>query len=448
MSVSSIDYFFGTNGNAPVVYFQPIIQTILKRNKSFKSSDQYDGVYVDDVYNSIESCKNDIAFFKKVQGSMRLKAQYFVNVYFWTFKWLEESQGKFISDTIEESSTYIEKQKKLINKYFIVMASDDLNSMKQQENNSLDFAQYESKRPTFSSFNWITLLAVVYGAGVSYKSAMDAWILHRKSIYDFFTKNLWKSIIVEPLTKIIDTLNNTNAKDMSIVASDYTLANEKNSLKEQYELFLTNNHTEKMHLSDSNKDDELEKKFLHLYNTIVNKPWSSLAKGDLITVLMITLQRIKLEANVSLASIDKIIESQNLLMKLIGITPAFAILIATYRFVIKPILYDAPLSFVSNIIQIVKSQFSVINDRDFDVKTEYITLIGNLMQTTSKDNENECFYFYTAELANLGMHQIPKSLHLTFLRYISMILDAGDSDSICAAVRNMDTVYHSYFYRS
>lgn len=448
MAVSSIEYFFGTNGNAPVVYFQPIIQTILKKSQSFKSSAQYHGVYVDDVYNSIESCKNDIAFFKKVQGSVRLKAQYFVNVYFWTFKWLEESQGKFIASTIDESLRYIEQQKNLINKYFISMVNGDPDGVEPQEKTSLDFAQYESKRPTFFSFNWITLLAVVYGAGVSYKSAMDAWMLHRKAIYDFFTKNLWKSIIVEPLTKIINTLNNTNAKDMSIVASDYTLTNEKNSLKEQYELFLANNHTEKMHLSESSKDDELEKKFLHLYNTIVNKPWSSLAKGDLITVLMITLQRIKLEANVSLASIDRIIESQNLLMKLIGITPAFAILIATYRFVIKPILYDAPLSFVSNIVQIVKSQFSVINDRDFDVKTEYLTLIGNLMQTKSKNAESEYFYFYAAELANLGMHQIPKPLHLTFLKYVSMILDADDTAGVCYAVRNMDTIYHSYFYRS
>lgn len=447
MAISSIDYFFGTNSNAPVVYFQPIIQTILKKNKSFKSSDQYDGVYVDDVYNSIESCKNDIAFFKKVQGSMRLRVQYFVNVYFWTFNWLEVSQKKFISKTVEDSLSYIENQKDSINRYFINMASDD-HDMKQQEKTNLDFVSYESKRPTFYSFNWITLLAVAYGAGVSYKSAMDAWMLHRKSIYEFFTKNLWKSIILEPLTKIIDTLNNTDTKGMSIVASDYTLANEKNSLKEQYELFLTKNHTEKMQLSDSNKEDELEKKFLHLYNTIVNKPWSSLAKGDLITVLMITLQRIKLEANVSLASIDKIIESQNLLMKLIGITPAFAILIATYRFVIKPILYDAPLSFVSNIIQIIKNQFLVINDKDFDVKTEYITLIGNLMQTKSKDANNEYFYFYVAELANLGMHQIPTSLHLTFLKYISMILDANDNQSICSVVANMDTVYHSYFYRT
>jgi len=446
MTISRVDYFYGENKNEPVVYFQPIIETVLKKKDTFHTSAKYNKIDINVIYNTIESCKSDIAFFNKVQKSLRLRIQYFLNVYFWTFKWMENPQNNFISNTIDESHSFINKQKYLINKYFMDITVENHEVNTKYENLLAELENYEVKRPSFHSFNWITLIGIAYGAGLSYTSAMDAWMQYKKPVYDFFTKNLWKSIILEPLTKIVNTLNNTDTKDMSIMASEYTIMNEKDSLKEQYELFLANNHTEKMALTGVNKEDELERKFLHLYNTIVNKPWSSLAKGDLITVLMITLQRIKLEANVSLASIDKIIESQNLLMKLIGITPAFAILIATYKFVIKPILYDAPLSFVSNIIQIVQNQFSVINDKDFDLKTEYITLIGNLMQTQSKKSTEEFFYFYVAELANLGMHQIPKSLHLTFLKQISLIVHAQDSKEICTAVTHLDTVYHSYFY--
>ena len=446
MSISKVDYFYGNKKNDPIVYFQPIIETVLKKKNTFEATDNHEALNLDIIYNAIESCKSDIAFFSKVQQSYRLRIQYFLNVYLWTFKWVEIFQGKFIHRTIEDSQNFIDKQKGLINTYFIDIIANRHGSSSNYDELLSRLKDYQVKRPSFYKFNWITLIGVVYGAGLSYTSAINAWVQYKKPVYDFFTKNLWRSIILEPLTKIVNTLNNTDTKNMSIMASDYTLVNEKNSLKEQYELFLANNHTEKMTLTGVNKDDELEKKFLHLYNTIVNKPWSSLAKGDLITVLMITLQRIKLEANVSLASIDKIIESQNLLMKLIGITPAFAILIATYKFVIKPIFYDAPLSFVSNIIQIVQNQFSVINDKDFNLKTEYINLIGNLLQTQNKNDNSEFFFFYIAELTNLGMHQLPKTLHLTFLKHISLIVHGADKEEIHHAIGQLDTVYHSYFY--
>ncbi|XBW34583.1 hypothetical protein QEN19_000146 [Hanseniaspora menglaensis] len=390
----------------------------------------------------IQLLKNDIYFFSKLKESKKLKLQYFVNVYFWTFKWINEPQHKFIDKILETDSTLVEKYSENLNAFYY-----DLYNKKQDIQVSsleIDENQYFTDRPSFISFNWVTILAISYYSGGVATSILTNWKLYKKPILDFMTKNVWQSVLWEPIIKIFKTLNDYDSKDLSMVASDYTLMNEKDSLKEQYQTFLAKNNTQKISEEQNYDDDQLEKNFLHLYNKIINKPWASFVKGDLITVLMITLQRVKLEANVSLSSIDKMIQSQNLLIKLIGITPAIMILYSTYKFIIKPIIYDAPLSIFTNLINFVRSQVYILTNSSKNVYKEYKILYCKLLNSSKSAAEGN-YFVALEELLELGLQHIPKELEIYWIQQIQKILYSEVSKESMVHLIALDSAYAVYF---
>lgn len=395
-----------------------------------------------DVKRYIQLLKDDVYFFNKIKQSKKLQIQYFVNVYFWTFKWLKQSQTSFFNELIATDEalidTYIENLNDL---YMDVYRNKDVSNLSTLQVNDKSFT---TSRPSFLSFNWVTIIAVSYYSGGAVSTVMANWKLYKKPLLDFLTKNVWQSVLWEPIIKIFKTLNDYDSKDLSMVASDYTLVNEKESLKEQYKTFLASNNTLRVSQEQNYNDDELEKNFLHLYNRITNKPWSSLAKGDLITVLMITLQRVKLEANVSLSSIDKLIQSQNLLLKIIGITPAIMILYSTYKFIIKPVIFDAPLSIFSNFIDFVKGQVYILNNSNKDINKEY-KLIYCKFINSDKNAAAGNFFVLLEDLYELGLKHVPKDLEACWIEQIRKVLHSQETANHNIEMMALDSAYSTYF---
>ncbi|KAL6929389.1 hypothetical protein ACO0SA_000789 [Hanseniaspora valbyensis] len=390
----------------------------------------------------VQLLKDDIYFFNKIQKSKKLQLQYFINVYFWTFKWLNQNQSDFINDIVTTNEELVSKYTENLNAFYISIFKNK--PYIEVANLNVAANQFFTNRPSFLIFNWVTILGGLYYSGGIVTSGITNWKLYKKPVLDFLTKNVWQSVLWEPIIKIFKTLNDYDSKDLSIVASDYTLSNEKTSLKEQYQTFLANNHTQKISQEKNYNDDELEKNFLHLYNEITNKPWSSLVKGDLITVLLITLQRVKLEANVSLSSIDKLIQSQNLLIKIIGITPAILILYSTYKFVIKPIIYDAPLSIFSNLINFIKGQVYILNNSNKNINLEYKLLYCKLINNDKTDVSGN-YFVSLDDLYELGLKQIPTELHLCWNEQIKRLLNTNDSKDHMIEIMTLDSAYSIYF---
>ena len=390
----------------------------------------------------VQLLKDDIYFFNKIQKSRKLQLQYFINVYFWTFKWLNQNQSDFINDIVTTNEELVSKYTEDLNAFYISIFKNK--PYIEVSNLNVAANQFFTNRPSFLIFNWVTILGGLYYSGGIVTSGIANWKLYKKPVLDFLTKNVWQSVLWEPIIKIFKTLNDYDSKDLSIVASDYTLSNEKTSLKEQYQTFLANNHTQKINQEKNYNDDELEKNFLHLYNEITNKPWSSLVKGDLITVLLITLQRVKLEANVSLSSIDKLIQSQNLLIKIIGITPAILILYSTYKFVIKPIIYDAPLSIFSNLINFIKGQVYILNNSNKNINLEYKLLYCKLINNDKTDVAGN-YFVSLDDLYELGLKHIPTELHLCWNEQIKRLLNTNDSKDHMIEIMTLDSAYSIYF---
>lgn len=390
----------------------------------------------------VQLLKDDIYFFNKIQKSRKLQLQYFINVYFWTFKWLNQNQSDFINDIVTTNEELVSKYTEDLNAFYISIFKNK--PYIEVLNLNVAANQFFTNRPSFLIFNWVTILGGLYYSGGIVTSGIANWKLYKKPVLDFLTKNVWQSVLWEPIIKIFKTLNDYDSKDLSIVASDYTLSNEKTSLKEQYQTFLANNHTQKINQEKNYNDDELEKNFLHLYNEITNKPWSSLVKGDLITVLLITLQRVKLEANVSLSSIDKLIQSQNLLIKIIGITPAILILYSTYKFVIKPIIYDAPLSIFSNLINFIKGQVYILNNSNKNINLEYKLLYCKLINNDKTDVAGN-YFVSLDDLYELGLKHIPTELHLCWNEQIKRLLNTNDSKDHMIEIMTLDSAYSIYF---
>ena len=390
----------------------------------------------------VQLLKDDIYFFNKIQKSKKLQLQYFINVYFWTFKWLNQNQSDFINDIVTTNEELVSKYTENLNAFYISIFKNK--PYIEVANLNVAANQFFTNRPSFLIFNWVTILGGLYYSGGIVTSGITNWKLYKKPVLDFLTKNVWQSVLWEPIIKIFKTLNDYDSKDLSIVASDYTLSNEKTSLKEQYQTFLANNHTQKISQEKNYNDDELEKNFLHLYNEITNKPWSSLVKGDLITVLLITLQRVKLEANVSLSSIDKLIQSQNLLIKIIGITPAILILYSTYKFVIKPIIYDAPLSIFSNLINFIKGQVYILNNSNKNINLEYKLLYCKLINNDKTDVSGN-YFVSLDDLYELGLKHIPTELHLCWNEQIKRLLNTNDSKDHMIEIMTLDSAYSIYF---
>ena len=390
----------------------------------------------------VQLLKDDIYFFNKIQKSKKLQLQYFINVYFWTFKWLNQNQSDFINDIVTTNEELVSKYTEDLNAFYISIFKNK--PYIEVSNLNVAANQFFTNRPSFLIFNWVTILGGLYYSGGIVTSGITNWKLYKKPVLDFLTKNVWQSVLWEPIIKIFKTLNDYDSKDLSIVASDYTLSNEKTSLKEQYQTFLANNHTQKISQEKNYNDDELEKNFLHLYNEITNKPWSSLVKGDLITVLLITLQRVKLEANVSLSSIDKLIQSQNLLIKIIGITPAILILYSTYKFVIKPIIYDAPLSIFSNLINFIKGQVYILNNSNKNINLEYKLLYCKLINNDKTDVSGN-YFVSLDDLYELGLKHIPTELHLCWNEQIKRLLNTNDSKDHMIEIMTLDSAYSIYF---
>ena len=390
----------------------------------------------------VQLLKDDIYFFNKIQKSRKLQLQYFINVYFWTFKWLNQNQSDFINDIVTTNEELVSKYTEDLNAFYISIFKNK--PYIEVSNLNVAANQFFTNRPSFLIFNWVTILGGLYYSGGIVTSGITNWKLYKKPVLDFLTKNVWQSVLWEPIIKIFKTLNDYDSKDLSIVASDYTLSNEKTSLKEQYQTFLANNHTQKINQEKNYNDDELEKNFLHLYNEITNKPWSSLVKGDLITVLLITLQRVKLEANVSLSSIDKLIQSQNLLIKIIGITPAILILYSTYKFVIKPIIYDAPLSIFSNLINFIKGQVYILNNSNKNINLEYKLLYCKLINNDKTDVAGN-YFVSLDDLYELGLKHIPTELHLCWNEQIKRLLNTNDSKDHMIEIMTLDSAYSIYF---
>ncbi len=183
---------------------------------------------------------------------------------------------------------------------------------------------------------------------VSRKAELSCWIQETgATIRDF-----WSNWVVGPVAKIIDTIQN-NETDVALI-SRQSLSADMQSLERMVVEFAVDNPTT-VDLSTSLTPEQIERvravvkegdlsPVLKAYEHDLRSPIRSAVAGQLIRALLIQIQKTKVDVEVAISGIDKLLKSQALVFGFVGITPSIAICYFIGRSIGSFLGYGKPLS--------------------------------------------------------------------------------------------------------
>lgn len=173
-----------------------------------------------------------------------------------------------------------------------------------------------------------TILRIV----VNRKEEILTWIREfGQTLIDF-----WSNWVVEPTKKVIGTIRHDESSEVSIL-SKRSLQGDRESLERMVVDFAIAN-PEGSSLNESQIADIRAKvregdltPVLKAYEKDMQKPIKGAITGNLISALLIQIQKTKVDVEVAMSGIDSILKSQELLFGFIGLTPGVLVTIGVYR---------------------------------------------------------------------------------------------------------------------
>ncbi|KAF2019631.1 NCA2-domain-containing protein [Aaosphaeria arxii CBS 175.79] len=173
-----------------------------------------------------------------------------------------------------------------------------------------------------------TILRIV----INRKEEILNWVREfGQTVIDF-----WSNWVVEPSKKVIGTIRHDEGSEVSIL-SKRSLEGDRASLERMVVDFAVAN-PDGPALNDTQIADIRAKvregdltPVLKAYEQDMQKPVMGAIRGNLITALLIQIQKTKVDVEVAMSGIDSILKSQELLFGFIGLTPGVLVSIGTYR---------------------------------------------------------------------------------------------------------------------
>lgn len=167
---------------------------------------------------------------------------------------------------------------------------------------------------------------------VNRKEEILTWIREfGQTVMDF-----WANWVVEPAKKVIGTIRHDEGSEVSIM-SKRSLEGDRESLERMVVDFAVA-HPDGAALSESQIADIRAKvregdltPVLKAYEKDMQKPIMGALTGNLISALLIQVQKTKVDVEVAMSGIDSILKSQELLFGFIGLTPGLLVTIGVYR---------------------------------------------------------------------------------------------------------------------
>ncbi|RCK58124.1 Nuclear control of ATPase protein 2 [Candida viswanathii] len=197
-----------------------------------------------------------------------------------------------------------------------------------------DHKSYSStEEPSFLVRYWVVIAFVIfYGPSQSRKIYNNRdeilhWINYNgvEPVIGFF-----KNWVVRPLYEMLDILRSNS--DVTITTKD-SLASDVTSLETMIYEFAKDNHidTTPAQINQDVKNGDL-KIVMSRYEDEIKSPIKYLISGSLLRLILIQVQKGKVDGAVAINGIDKLLKSQQLVFGIVSISPSIFILYQVYQY--------------------------------------------------------------------------------------------------------------------
>ncbi|KAH8601655.1 ATP synthase regulation protein NCA2-domain-containing protein [Bisporella sp. PMI_857] len=154
-------------------------------------------------------------------------------------------------------------------------------------------------------------------------------------------RDFWMNWVLEPTKKVIGTIRHDKDSEVAIMSKE-SLKGDRDSLERMVVDFAVDNPAAAG--ADGALNDaqisEIRAKVregdltpvLRAYEQDLKKPFVGTVRGDLIRSLLIQVQKTKVDVEVAISGIDKLLKSQELVFGLVGLTPGIIVCFAAFRY--------------------------------------------------------------------------------------------------------------------
>lgn len=196
-------------------------------------------------------------------------------------------------------------------------------------------------RPSKLTRYWLPATALLLSSTtilrilVNRQEEIKTWIMELgATIVDF-----WANWVVEPTRKIIGTIRHSEDSEVALM-SRKSLTADMESLERMVVDFAIDNPNGTGSLSAQEievvranvKEGDLTS-VLKAYEHDLRKPFQGAIKGELVRALLIQIQKTKVDVEVAITGIDRLLKSQELVFGFVGLTPGLLISVVTARWI-------------------------------------------------------------------------------------------------------------------
>ena len=173
------------------------------------------------------------------------------------------------------------------------------------------------------------------------QAELSTWLQNTYStIIDF-----WRNWVVSPISEIISTIRHEDSSQIALMGRQ-SLQADMDSLERMVVEFAKDNTQYLPATTDINTNTTLDameivrrgvregdlSPVLRAYESDLRTPLRSAISGTLIRTLLIQIQKTKVDVEVALSGIDRLLKSQQLVFGFVGVTPSIIILYAVIRY--------------------------------------------------------------------------------------------------------------------
>ncbi|KAM5499636.1 Nuclear control of ATPase protein 2 [Microsporum canis] len=147
--------------------------------------------------------------------------------------------------------------------------------------------------------------------------------------------DFWTNWIIQPLTRLVGTIRHDEKSEVALMSKN-SLDADFSSLERMVVDFVRNRPAQNIGAPHGDTPDALDlirqgvrqgdlTPVLRAYERDLQRPFIGAIRGDLVTALLIQIQKTKVDVEVAISGINSILKSQELVFAFIGLTPSILI---------------------------------------------------------------------------------------------------------------------------
>jgi nuclear-control-of-ATPase protein 2 len=170
---------------------------------------------------------------------------------------------------------------------------------------------------------------------VNRRAEIQTWLRELgATIVDF-----WANWVIEPTRNVIGTIRHSEESEVALM-SRKSLAADMESLERMVVDFVADNPSSATENGTSEVDPVLVRArvkegdltpVLKVYERDLRSPFKGTVRGDLVRALLIQVQKTKVDVEVAISGIDRLLKSQELVFGFVGLTPGIIVCLGVSR---------------------------------------------------------------------------------------------------------------------